>query len=330
MVRRRSVPWIYRWSRVIIGAIAIFGALITAYLTITKLMGAEAVCLASAAPTAASCTDVLNSKYAYLFGLPLSIFGLLAYLSMATFSLSPLFVNGEEQKDFRSDLEKWTWLLLFIGATAMVVFSGYLMSLLIFEFKAFCLYCITSAISSTSMFVLTIMGRDWEDSGQLFFTGIIVLVIISIFSVWHYKNANIPDDNHDETVVIPIETQLKNTPEPTPPKGWEIITTSGNAEIDLAQHLTKTGAIMYGAWWCGHCHEQKLLLGKEAFSKINYIECAEKGTNPQPDVCTKAGVKGFPTWAINNKIESGVQTGKKLAKLSGYTGKTNFKYKLAK
>ena len=79
MVRRRSsrsLPWLHRWSRPIIGAIAITGAILTAYLTVTKLTGGEVVCgIGEAGKFTSGCKDVLSSPYATVFGLPLSLFG---------------------------------------------------------------------------------------------------------------------------------------------------------------------------------------------------------------------------------------------------------------
>lgn len=323
MSRRRSTPWIHRWSRPIMGAIAILGALLTAYLTVTKLAGATPACLASAgAEGASSCKDVLNSPYANIFGLPLSLFGFLAYTSMAVFALAPLAIKTEDKRSLSSPIQNWTWLLLFAGATAMTIFSGYLMYLLAFEIKAVCLWCIASATFSISLLVLALIGRSWEDIGQLFFTGILVgmLTLITTFAV--YANVNQPVVT-DGPTIPPITTQ------PSPGVGWANTTNSGAAEIALAEHLTKVGAKMYGAWWCPHCHEQKLLFGQEAFSKINYIECdpsAQK--NPQPQLCDQAGIKSYPTWQINGKLEPGVLTGEKLAQLTGYKGPSNFKYSL--
>ncbi|HYW18094.1 MAG TPA: hypothetical protein VE956_02065 [Nodularia sp. (in: cyanobacteria)] len=60
--------------------------------------------------------------------------------------------------------------------------------------------------------------------------------------------------------------------------GWEITTTSGEAEIALARHLANTGAKEYVAWWCPHCHEQKLLFRKEAYQIISdsiKVECVD-------------------------------------------------------
>jgi hypothetical protein len=108
--------------------------------------------------------------------------------------------------------------------------------------------------------------------------------------------------------------------------GKAIVNTSDKAEVALAKHLNKTGAKMYGAFWCGHCANQKELFGKEAFAKVKYIECDAKGTNAQPTLCTQAGIKGFPTWKFKNgKQIEGTATLAALAEASGYKGDLNFK-----
>jgi uncharacterized membrane protein len=320
MRRRRSVPWLHRWSRQIIGAIAIAGALLTGYLTIVKLTGGEAACSAGAT-TVGSCGDVLNSPYAIVLGLPLSLFGFLAYGSMATFALSPLLIDREKNKDFKAQLENWTWLLLLAGATAMTVFSGYLMYVLAFKLNAVCYYCIGSALFALTMLTLTILGQEWEDLGQIFVTGFIVALLTIVGTLAIYANIEQPDELG--RVRIPLATT-----EAVAPKGWEISTTSGASEIELAQYLTEKGAKMFGAYWCPHCYEQKQLFGKEAFSKINYIECAEGGNNPQPQLCSQVGIKSFPSWQINGKLEPGAKELEKLAKATGYQGTQKFKYKL--
>ncbi len=320
MSRRRSVPWIHRWSRPIIGAIAIAGAILTAYLTITKLSGGEVACGAGdAANFAANCKSVLNSPYATVFGLPLSLFGFLAYGSMAAFSLGPLLVSSETSKSSRKQLEEWTWLLLLAGGTAMAVFSGYLMYILATDLKTVCYYCIGSAIFSLSLLALTVLGREWEEVGQLFFIPIVVAIITLVATLAIYANVNGP--TADGRLPIPEATTA-----PQPPYGWEITTQSGAAEVALAKHLTASGAKMYGAFWCPHCYEQKQLLGKEAVAEITYVECDSAGKNPQPDACTTAGVQSYPTWEIKGKLEPGTKLPEKLAELSGYQGAKTFKY----
>ncbi|MCU0541498.1 MAG: hypothetical protein MUE44_04835 [Oscillatoriaceae cyanobacterium Prado104] len=119
-----------------------------------------------------------------------------------------------------------------------------------------------------------------------------------------------------------------STPSPTPIEGGEegppIAAESGPDEIALATHLQRINARMYGAYWCPHCHAQQELFGKEAFSAINYIECAPRGKDAQPDLCKAANIKAYPTWVIRGKSYMGAQSLEKLAILSGYRGSRNF------
>ena len=316
MHRKRPLPLIYRLSRPLIGAIAIAGAILTAYLTVNKLIGAELACTADG--TAGSCPDVLNGPYGTLFGQPLSLFGCLAYLSMAAFALVPLLVNSQLNKTLRKNLENWTWLLLLAGSTAMTVFSGYLMYLLAFKIQTLCIYCLSSALFALSMFILTIIGRNWQDIGQIFFTGAIVAMVTLVGTLGVYAQ------HSNSTISI---TRPQTSAEP--PKGWEITTTSGESEIELARYLAVTGAKKYGAYWCSHCYEQKQLFGKEAFEEVTYIECADyNDLSVQTEVCQQAKITSYPTWEIEGKFYQGTQTLSKLAELSGYKGATDFKYKL--
>jgi uncharacterized membrane protein/glutaredoxin len=310
MSRRRQTPWLHRRSRIAIGAIAIFGMINTSYLTITKLLGGAAAC------PAGGCDQVLTSDYAYVFGVPLSLFGLLAYTAVAALALGPLLVNPEKDKLLRNKLEDLTWLLLFIATTAMLVFSAYLMYIMFSQFVAvygtgsICPYCVSSAIFALTLFILTILGRSWDDVGQLFFTGIIVSVVVLVGAVGVY--ANVGNDQ-------PATASAGNTMPP-------ITTTSGAAEIALARHLKDIGAKMYGAYWCPHCHDQKQLFGQPAVQEFPYIECAADGANSQLQLCQAAGIEGFPSWEINGQIYPGARRLSELAELSGYQGPRDFRY----
>ena len=333
MIRRRNVPWIQRQARFIIGAIAVVGFILTAYLTLTKLTGGEVVCTADAATS--GCGGVLDSAYAYPFdpqgktGPPLSLFGSLAYLSMTVFALTPLFINPDTNKKLRQNLENWTWWLILAGAFAMSVFSGYLMYVLAFELQTVCYYCIGSALLSLSLLILAILGKEWEDLGTIIFTGLTIALITLVSSVGIYSSVGVtPPEDQAPVVIDGKEVISQPQGQPKPPKGWEITTVSGEAEIALAEHLTSVGVIKYGAYWCPHCYDQKQLFGKEAFSKIKYIECAPDGENSQTDTCRAAGIQSFPTWIIDGKVYSGTQSLEKLAELTKYKGNTNFRYRL--
>ncbi len=339
MSRRRSIPWIHRTSRLIIAAIAGLGALNTGYLSFVKLTGGAAACVNKTA----GCSDVLSSPWATVFGVPLAIFGFLAYASMAFFALAPLAIKPDNKEQHRK-LENLTWLLLLVGSIAMTVFSAYLMYLLAFQIKAVCYYCIASALFSLSLLVLTIIGRSWEDVGQIFFTAVIVGMVTLIGTLAAYAHISTQADNTDPnnpnragvTIVQSgssggqVFFDPRKAGDPDPKSGWEITTTSGDAEIQLAKHLAKIGAKEYVAYWCPHCHEQKLLFGKEAYNIITEnnvkTECAQDSPLGKPQECQAAGVQGFPTWIINGKSYSGVQNLNELTKASGYTGPRNFKY----
>ena len=70
-------------------------------------------------------------------------------------------------------------------------------------------------------------------------------------------------------------------------------------------------AIMYGAYWCPHCLNQKAMFG-DSWSSINYVECTE-----QEAKCQEAGVTGYPTWVILGKNYPGEKSITQLAELAG-------------
>ena len=68
--------------------------------------------------------------------------------------------------------------------------------------------------------------------------------------------------------------------------------------------LAEKQVVMYGAYWCPHCQNQKKAFGS-SFEHIPYVECAIRGQREQARACTDAGIKGFPTWvfADGSRIE---------------------------
>lgn len=84
---------------------------------------------------------------------------------------------------------------------------------------------------------------------------------------------------------------------------WAVFTTkatAGPGQYDsFAQCLTRSGAKMYGAYWCSHCQNQKKLFGS-AWQYINYIECSLPGGSGQTKTCEEAKIDGYPTWEMGN------------------------------
>lgn len=85
---------------------------------------------------------------------------------------------------------------------------------------------------------------------------------------------------------------------------------------NFAKCLTQKGAKMYGAYWCGHCKNQKELFG-ESFKYVTYIECDPKGDGAKPELCIQNNVQGFPTWIIDGKYYEGEQSLETLSSLTG-------------
>lgn len=293
--RKRSEPWLHRWSRPAIVAIALFGFSLTTYLTVTHFLGEK---VAFCNLEGSGCDLVLSSDYAKIFGIPLTIFGALGYLTLGLLAGLPLVLKRDDPKS-QAQLKELFNFLMFMVSSSTFVFSGYLMYLLasgkvdsINGQPQFCLYCVTSATNMALIWLLTVFGNSWKDVGQLFFTGAIVAIITLTGTLGVYAS------------------QGKTAAQ------------SNSFAGRLAKHLTVTNAKMYGAYWCPHCLDQKKRFG-EAKKLIPYIECDAKGENPQTALCQEKGIKGFPTWEINGKMLSGERSLDELADASGYKGDRN-------
>lgn len=79
----------------------------------------------------------------------------------------------------------------------------------------------------------------------------------------------------------------------------------------FAQCLTSKGAVIYGNNWCSYTQEQRRMFG-DSFKYLNYKVCDE---NKQ--LCKEKGVSITPTWEIDEKIYSGIQSLQTLSRVSG-------------
>lgn len=90
---------------------------------------------------------------------------------------------------------------------------------------------------------------------------------------------------------------------------------TGTATFDtdtLAQCIIDSGAIFYGTEWCSHCKNQKELLGDtyNTYKTQFYVDC-----DKEPNKCSDAGIRGYPTWIIDGQKYEGVQQIDRLANL---------------
>jgi uncharacterized membrane protein len=247
---------------------------------------------------AEGCDKVLNSPWGSVFGQPLSLFGFLAYGAVLVMAVLPLLLKGEA----RTTINGLSWWGLFLLSAGMAIFSLVLVGVMAFQIKAFCTFCLMSAAISLALFVLSLIGGEWEDTGALFFRGVLTVLAVGLIGLGWATSMNRPEATTGPGMPIPVTSA--STP----------------ATLALAEHLTATGAAMYSAYWCPHCHDQKQLFGKEASAKLKIIECAPDGRNSQAALCASKNIQGFPTWEIKGQLDSGQKTLAQLAALSGYKG----------
>ncbi len=303
LVSRRRQDSGAKWARIAMAVLATVGVIDTGTITLKRwgLLG-DLIC-----PMGTDgCDKVLNSPWGSIAeGIPLSFVGLLAYGAVLLMALLPLLPGLNENK---TDLSRRTWWGLFTVSLGMAVFSGVLLGLMVFKIQAFCFFCLLSGILSLLLLILSVVGGGWDDPGQLIFRGVLLALAVLLGGlIW-------------ASVLDPDRAEL-----PTGEGVAPLVTSeSSPAAVALADHLTSGGAVMYSAYWCPHCHEQKELFGKEASAKLNVVECAADGENNQADLCRSKGLEGFPSWEIKGTIESGVQSLDSLAERSGYRGDTAF------
>tara|TARA_B100000965_G_scaffold335390_1_gene301243 strand:- start:21 stop:962 length:942 start_codon:yes stop_codon:yes gene_type:complete len=297
-----------KWARVTIAVLSTVGVIDTGSITLKKwgLIG-NLNCPGGLE----GCDKVLNSPWGTLlqtnnFSIPLSLIGLISYLLILLMAILPLMPIIKNQKN---NISKVTWWGSYYLSISTFVFSLILISVMIFKIKAFCFYCLLSCLISLSLLLINLFGGGWEDYGKLFFRGFLVSVTVLLAGlIW-------------SSSIDPSTKRISNNVEGIPP---EVIALSSPQKIKLAEHLTKEGAVMYNAYWCPHCHDQKEMFGKEATEKLNLVECAKDGINNKRDLCEAKGITGFPSWEINGSIDSGVKSLEELADLTNYKDSRDF------
>lgn len=68
---------------------------------------------------------------------------------------------------------------------------------------------------------------------------------------------------------------------------------------DFADCLTEKGAVMYGAWWCPHCQDQKAMFGP-SFKRIKSVECGAGKGQFNKDACPN--ITSTPSWADKDGV----------------------------
>ncbi|KAK7309393.1 hypothetical protein RJT34_06080 [Clitoria ternatea] len=287
------------WTHKLIAGVAGIGFLETSYLSYLKLTDSDAFCPIGGG----TCSDILNSDYALVFGVPLPLIGMVAYGLVAAVSLQL------SSKKLGFGINKGDAQLVLLGTTSsMATASAYFLYILTTKFSgSSCSYCLLSAFLSFTLFFVTLKDLGLQEvykqaSVQLFVASLVILTLNTSYS------------NSRSTSSSLAEIEL-------PYYATEITTPSSPFALSLARYLHSIGAKMYGAFWCSHCQEQKEMFGHEAAKQLDYVECFPEGYHTGTKMikaCLDAKIEGFPTWIINGQVLSGEQELSELAQVSGY------------
>jgi len=124
-------------------ALAILGLLVSIYMTIYKITSNDNMCVGSK-----DCSVVNASKYSEVNGIPVAVVGVVGYLSI-------LGIHWFERKN---DFFKTNGSMLLFGIALIgFFFTVWLIYVEITLLKAYCPFCITSQVTMTLIFILSLV-----------------------------------------------------------------------------------------------------------------------------------------------------------------------------
>lgn len=137
----------------LITVLALVGIADAGYLTYQKWFGSPPPCTVHF-----KCQTVLESPWATLAGLPLSVWGLLYYSLVLTLGVL-IFLKQEDSSNSPRSKQLSTALLLLASGGSL--FSFYLLFLMGVILKAWCLYCLVSAINC-QLILISSIANYWS------------------------------------------------------------------------------------------------------------------------------------------------------------------------
>ena len=127
--------------------IALCGLADAVYLTIHHYTAEPVPC-----GEAFDCGAVLSSQYAVMFGVPIAIFGAIAYFT--AFSLAVLTVFGN----------RLTWMLFGVQVILMSLFTTWLLYVQKYRIEAFCQFCLISAAITFTLLLIALISKFWRST----------------------------------------------------------------------------------------------------------------------------------------------------------------------
>ena len=226
------------------------------------------------------CDIVQASRYATILYVPTALWGTGFYIAVGVLAALGLTAR------------RWLWTFLLSAAGAG--FSIYLTVISLFVIGAACPYCLASTALALALLAVVVWRRPatpTRKSSPLRWSRVLPLGGVA-------------------AVVAVVGGAAIFASYPGGATAYQ---------AELARHLARNQAVMYGAYWCPHCQEQKAKFGPAA-SDVPYVECDPRGAGARPDLCANARVHSYPTWVIGSERREGVLTLEELARLSGFAG----------
>jgi uncharacterized membrane protein len=135
---QKTTLWVF-------SVVALFGLLDAAYLTYTRFAGIVPPCSIG---IFSGCATVAKSSYSVFLGIPLSLIGVFFYFLTLVIAVTLIY------KKIKVGADALLYLSVLGG-----LFSLYFVYLQAFVIRAFCIYCVASAIAS---FVLVILAYVYK------------------------------------------------------------------------------------------------------------------------------------------------------------------------
>jgi uncharacterized membrane protein len=131
--------WLYRSSL----GLAVLGTLVSIYMTVYKLTENPNMCLGNG-----GCSVVNSSRYAQVYGIPVAVIGVGGYLAIL------LLLWMERRNPFLTDNAT---MVIFGLALFGFLFTIYLIYVELALLHALCPFCVTSQITMTILFILSVI-----------------------------------------------------------------------------------------------------------------------------------------------------------------------------
>ena len=140
LLRKNSLP---RWLIITGFIVALIGFVDASYLSVEKLRGTTPPCVITQ-----GCDTVTTSKYSYFGPIPVAVAGAAFYLTLLV-----LFFTTLDSKN-----DKWAGLAFKLTPFGFL-FSLYFLFIQAFVLQAYCVYCLGSIATSTTLFGLAVYAK---------------------------------------------------------------------------------------------------------------------------------------------------------------------------